>query len=245
MRVVCLGSTGFHPTETAHTSCFMIPSLGVVFDAGTGFFRVIKHLTTPYLDIFLSHGHTDHIIGISGIYEIVEMSECKTIRIHGEPQVLDAIKLLFQQPFFPICPKMEFVPLTNEPLVLQSGAVINNFHLKHRGSCVGYRLEYLNKSIAYVTDTTSNGKSSYISNIKNVDLLIHELYFGKKNEAISESSGHTCTKGLKELCTEASINRVVIMHHDPNGDHFALKKELFSEIPGSEWAEDRSEFLVQ
>ena len=54
MEVVFLGTAGYHPNETRHTSCVMIPEMGIVLDAGTGFFRVRQHLRATTLDSFSS-----------------------------------------------------------------------------------------------------------------------------------------------------------------------------------------------
>ena len=53
MKLLILGSTGYHPNELRHTACFMLPEVGVVLDAGTGMFRVRDHLVTPELRYLL------------------------------------------------------------------------------------------------------------------------------------------------------------------------------------------------
>ncbi len=65
MLLNLLGTTGYHPNERRQTACFMLPELGIVLDAGTGMFRVHDHLQTDTLDIFLSHAHLDHILGLT------------------------------------------------------------------------------------------------------------------------------------------------------------------------------------
>ena len=40
MKILLLGTAGYHPSETRHTACVMLPEAGIVLDAGTGFFRV-------------------------------------------------------------------------------------------------------------------------------------------------------------------------------------------------------------
>ena len=40
MKLVLLGTTGYHANDRRQTACFMLPELGVVFDAGTGLYRV-------------------------------------------------------------------------------------------------------------------------------------------------------------------------------------------------------------
>ena len=50
MKLLRLGTAGYHPNERRQTACFMLPEEGIVLDAGTGFFRVRQHLATPTLD---------------------------------------------------------------------------------------------------------------------------------------------------------------------------------------------------
>ena len=50
MRLVVLGTAGYHPNDWRHTLCMMIPELGIMLDAGTGAYRAVRHLQTPELD---------------------------------------------------------------------------------------------------------------------------------------------------------------------------------------------------
>ncbi|HEY5311264.1 MAG TPA: ribonuclease Z, partial [Pirellulales bacterium] len=61
MKLIVLGSTGYHPNDLRQTACVMLPEIGVVLDAGTGMYRVGPLLCTDELHIFLSHAHLDHI----------------------------------------------------------------------------------------------------------------------------------------------------------------------------------------
>ena len=55
MRLIFLGTGGYHPSERRHTASVLLPDIGVALDAGTGFFRVQGRLNTPTLDVFLTH----------------------------------------------------------------------------------------------------------------------------------------------------------------------------------------------
>ena len=65
MKLILLGTSGYHPSDRRHTPCLAIPSCGVVLDAGTGMYRLGRYLKTDELDIFLTHAHLDHVIGLS------------------------------------------------------------------------------------------------------------------------------------------------------------------------------------
>ena len=57
MKLIFLGTGGYHPNERRQTACLLMPEIGVVLDAGTGFFRVQPRLQTRELDVFLTHAH--------------------------------------------------------------------------------------------------------------------------------------------------------------------------------------------
>ncbi|MEX0586831.1 MAG: ribonuclease Z, partial [Pirellulales bacterium] len=101
MRLVLLGTTGYHPNSRRHTSCFFLPEVGVVLDAGTGMFHVREHLATPHLDIFLSHVHLDHVIGLTYLFDVLHERAVERVTVHAEKEKLETIqkhlltKLLF------------------------------------------------------------------------------------------------------------------------------------------------------
>ena len=46
MKLHCLGTGGYHPSEHRHTACYYLPELQLVLDAGTGMFRLPNQLKT-------------------------------------------------------------------------------------------------------------------------------------------------------------------------------------------------------
>ena len=71
MKLVLLGTTGYHPNDERQTACFMLPEQGIVLDAGTAMYRVRDQLVTPELDIFLTHAHLDHIVGLTFLFDVI------------------------------------------------------------------------------------------------------------------------------------------------------------------------------
>ena len=92
MKLVILGTVGYHPNDHRHTACLMIPELGVVFDAGTAAYRIRDYLTTDTLDIFLSHAHLDHVVGLTFLLDVLNGREMKHVAVHGEKEKLDAVE---------------------------------------------------------------------------------------------------------------------------------------------------------
>src|SRR5262245_16564934 len=113
MKLHLLGTTGYHPNARRHTACLMIPEIGLVLDAGTGFFRVRDWLQTSELDIFLTHAHLDHVFGLTFMFDTVNGTGLKTARVHGEARHLRGVQEhLFSEPLFPAMPPLTFHPLT-------------------------------------------------------------------------------------------------------------------------------------
>ncbi|OHT11998.1 sulfohydrolase/Glycosulfatase, Zn-dependent hydrolase [Tritrichomonas foetus] len=257
LEVHCLGTNGFHSTESSHTACYMIPSLGVIFDAGSGFFRVvdlIRKWDLEEVNIFMSHGHMDHIDGIHSTLEIIEMTKCKKVNVFAEQKVLNGIKTIFADPFFPSLPPMNLIPLDLETfheisLTCPNPNIENNcgnptievkvnyFPLKHTTTCFGYVLEALGKRIAYVTDTSSNPCSTYIKNLENLDTLFHEVH--SINEEQSVKFGHTDAENLAKVCNIVKPKKLVTIHHNPNGDRYEIVDFIKKEFCDVVAAEDK------
>src|SRR5689334_15105484 len=105
MKVVFLGTAGYHPNDRRHTACLTLPELGIVLDAGTGMYRLIDHIHTPQLDIFLTHTHLDHIFGLTFLLDIMYVCPLKRVTVHALPDKLAALRAhLFSEELFPVLP---------------------------------------------------------------------------------------------------------------------------------------------
>ena len=92
MRLQFLGTGGFHPNERRQTAGLLLPELGVMFDAGSSLFRVPSRLESQELDLFLTHAHLDHIMGLTILLVPLMKGEIARCRVHAEPHVIDAVK---------------------------------------------------------------------------------------------------------------------------------------------------------
>lgn len=219
MKLVLLGTTGYHPTNERQTACMMLPELGVVLDAGTGLFRVRRRLQTDHLDIFLTHAHLDHVMGLTFLFDVLHEKKGMVARVHGEPAKLAAIREhLFAPEIFPVLPPLEFVPLLPE-VKLRDDYRLTWFPLTHPGGSIGYRIDGPHGSLAYVTDTTADLKADYVEKIRGVDVLIHECYFADGQEQLATLTGHSCLSPVAEVARAAEVGRLILVHVNPFDDY--------------------------
>ncbi len=216
MKLHLLGTAGYHPNEQRHTACFMIPEAGIVFDAGTGFFRVRDLIETCELHIFLSHAHLDHCLGLTFFLDTVHERHVRDIFVYAEPEKLEAIREhLFSEHLFPLQPDFHWVALTDDPIKVSLGGTMTSFPLEHPGGSRGFRVDWPGHSLAYVTDTTAADDSKYIRNIEQVDLLLHECNFTDDKQKLAITTGHSCLSDVARICNRAQIGHAVLIHHNP------------------------------
>jgi ribonuclease Z len=214
MRLLFLGTGGYHPNERRHTACLMLPEIGVVFDAGSSAFRVSAHLVTNELDIFLTHPHLDHVQGLTNFLVPMLQGVIARCRVHALPATIAAVREhLFSQPLFPILPAFEFVPLQDQDTVSKGQATITHCPLAHPGGSLGFQLEANGKRVAYITDTTVDG--SYTEFIRGVEILIHECNFSDEMSEWAAKTGHSHTSQVASLAKEAGVGTLFLTHIDP------------------------------
>lgn len=216
MKLILLGTTGYHPNDRRQTACLMLPELGVIFDAGTAIYRASEHLATDSLDIFLSHVHLDHSIGLTFLFDLkAKRPELATIRVFGETAKLAAVEEhLFSELLFPVHPPCEMKPLETEQ-TLPDGGRLTHFPLEHPGGSVGYRIDWADRSMAYVTDTVASPDAAYVEKIAGVDLLVHEAYFQDDQSEQAELTGHSCLSEVACVAAQAQVGRLVLVHINP------------------------------
>ena len=216
MRLVFLGTTGYHPNAVRHTACSMIPELGLVLDAGTGFFRVADFLTTPQLLILLSHAHLDHIVGLTYLFDVLSGNPSTQVTIRGSEEHLRAVEEhLFHPLLFPVTLPHTFDAVTDPFEVPGGGSGRIRDVQDHPGGSLGYRLTWPGHSMAYVTDTIAKPEDTEF--FQGVDLLVHECYFADPDREWAAKTGHSHTTAVAEAARNAGVGRLYLVHMNPLG----------------------------
>lgn len=225
MRIIFLGTAGYHPSETRHTVSIVIPEMGFVLDAGTGFFRARDLIETKHLDIFLSHAHLDHLQGVTYLLDVLRKKNVpeENVTIWGKSDHLDYLAdHIFGSPGFPV--KFENKGWQARPvseMFTVRGVQIETKILPHPGLSVGYRFTFQDgKVLAYIMDTTTSGEQ--LSLMQKADLCIHECNFPDNlpglplpTEEWAEKTGHSTTSRVNELALKANAKRLAVVHFNP------------------------------
>jgi ribonuclease BN (tRNA processing enzyme) len=115
------------------------------------------------------------------------------------------------------------------------GGTLTHFPLEHPGGSVGYRLDWSDRSLAYVTDTTATPGADYIEKIRGVDVLVHECYFNDDQTDQARLTGHSCLTQVCRVASKASVGMLLLTHINPlaDADHpldLDLARRIFPDV---------------
>ncbi len=183
-------------------------------------------------------------MGLTYLFDVLYGKPAQRARVHGEASKLAALQEhLFNEHLFPVLPPIDWQPLGDPPLQLIDGARLTHFPLTHPGDSVGYRLDWPDRSMAYVTDTTADPHADYVEQIRGVNLLLHECYFPDGWEDQAQLTGHSCLTPVLQVARVAQVDRLILVHINPlaTRDEELGLDAARSIFPGAEFGRDLME----
>lgn len=237
------GSCAVSGAEYAHfggnTCCLELEYDGtkIIFDAGTGIRPLGLQLENQtHIDLFLSHLHWDHTIGLPFFEPIyregmkITLWHPKGVRKSGR----DLFKQIIGHEFFPVDidevqSGFSFRHIEKGKPV-KIGPITIDFHpTLHPNHTLCFRIQTPKEVICYVTDNELDLKkqASLVDFLKKSDLLVHEAQYFSEEYLKRKGWGHSSLNTTIELVEKIQPKHWLITHHDPkhsDKDLFALEK---------------------
>ncbi|GIX03825.1 MAG: ribonuclease Z [Planctomycetaceae bacterium] len=213
MKVIFLGTAGYHPTADRQTAAIWLPEVRLLLDAGTSIYRVLAELHGEF-HVLLSHAHLDHVCGLTYLAAPLAAGTIGPCHLWCHPSVREIVtQHLFHPGLFPLKAPFQWHDLS-QPVTL-SGITITTHALLHPGGSWGFRLDRPDgQTLAYITDTQVDER--YHEFLNNVDVLIHECHFADEQAAHCPITGHSHLSMVVSLAHALKIPRTYLTHIGPN-----------------------------
>lgn len=218
----------------------------LLFDAGSGIREAGLDMLsdgTEQVDLFFTHSHYDHIIGLPFFKPMYNPSIAVTMwsgHLHGTMTTSEMLHQFVSPPFFPV--KLDICKASlnfrdfkaGDVLTPRPGITLRTFSLNHPGGCIGYRVEWGGKSIALVFDLEHNPDSIdpvALEMMKDADIAIYDSAFTESEMERYRGFGHSSWEQAVKLAAMARTKKLVLFHHAPSrtDDEMGLMERLAQE----------------
>jgi phosphoribosyl 1,2-cyclic phosphodiesterase len=200
----------------------------LIFDAGSGIEGLSARLRAEDVqefDLFFSHCHFDHIMGLPFLRTLYDAGA--NVRIHAGHfedgmTCREMVEHFMTPPYFPITPKYfcanidyrDFRPPA--ALAPSEGIAVSTVRLNHPNGCVGYRVDYAGRAVCYMTDTEhtpGRPDAGLLDAIRGADILIYDCTYTDAEFGHYVGYGHSTWEEGVRLCEAAGVKRLVLFHH--------------------------------
>lgn len=242
-KIIMLGVGNGGPLELYNT-CFVIQNeMGnFLVDTG-GSIEIIKRLNESNIDykeiknIFISHSHTDHILGIFWLFkkisrDVMHGNITEKINLYCNDVVYEAIKgvakyILPDKLMQAIYSIVDFHILNDGDSYNINGVEYTFFDIEAKGTKqYGFKCLLNNKRVAFLGDETLN--PNLYETIREYDYVMHEAFCLDSEENIFHAyeKNHSTTKSVSEVMNNLNIKNLILYHTEES--HKEQRKELYT-----------------
>lgn len=206
----------------------------LIFDAGSGLrafgLELAGQGASLDADLFLSHGHIDHLIGLPFFGPaFVKGNHLRLWAGNLKPAggIQETVRKLMSYPLFPIeievaSGSVEFSDFDpGDVLTPRPGIKVMTAALNHPGGATGYRVEFGGRAMAYVTDTELSSAAfapALLELVRDASAVVIDTTYTDAELPEHVGWGHSSWQQAVRLANEAGVGKLFLYHHDPEHD---------------------------
>ncbi len=243
-KIVMLG-TGNGGTFNLYNTCFVIQNDkgNLLVDTG-GSIEIVKRLEhigiglLDMKDIFITHSHTDHILGFIWMMKKLCAAYLKgkcldKINLYCNDVVYEAVctvarQVLPNKPFNTILDNIDFHILKDNEKVIIHGKEYTFFDIHAKGTKLfGFEVYLNNKKVICLGDETID--SSLYERVRGADYVMHEAFCLEADDLKYKASkrNHTTVKTACEIMNKLHVKNLILYHTEES--YGKERKKLYTE----------------
>lgn len=226
MQIIVRGCAG-SMAQGAKTTCFSVGQNALI-DAGTGLHHMGEDELAAIHQVFITHAHLDHIVGLTTLTDMVSFGHRHghrgDLRIYGVPEVLDAIQRnLFNEMVWPDFarlpndqePLVKFCPMqVGEEVQIVPDTVVQMVSANHMVPACGYLVKRNAAGWLFTGDTCSNPSLWQALNAQQESMqlrwVVADCAFSNESQGFAKECGHFTAADLANDLTNLEHQGVTL-----------------------------------
>lgn len=206
----------------------------LILDAGTGIRGLGEALRRDgrriRADLFLSHPHLDHVMGLPFFSPLYEAGSDVCIWTPDLGTTEDWLNGLIRPPFFPIplahmganIQSQAYRPGTR--ITLGSDITVHTMPVPHPGGAAGLRIEFQGEALVYLTDFEASAEAlgALAGFCRGAGALICDAMYADEEIELKRGWGHSTWQSAIALASAADARSLYLFHHAPERSDRAL-----------------------
>ncbi|PSG96163.1 ribonuclease Z [Thermoplasmatales archaeon SW_10_69_26] len=264
MELTFLGTGGSWPSARRNVSSLALKrgSEVVLFDCGEGTQRQFQRSDISYMatsKIFFTHLHGDHILGLPGLMQTMDLNEREDpLEIYGPPGIKRYVSLTMSRPLPGLSYPVEVTEIDDGTTVCFDEYVVvarPKFSKLQQGEAVEAEDGSIVEPEQVLGDPRRGRKITYTGDCRpceasvelayRSDVLVHEATFAVESERAHEV-GHSTAAQAAWIADKAEVRQLFLTHLSPRyEDPEPVEDEARKVFEGAEVAEDLDTFTVK